>query len=307
MKENRLKYFIAALTATALWGFFSIPLRMLKAYPSDQILYYRILTSLSITWIIISLFRRKKIKEDIERIKKLNPAQRKKILLLTLLAGVLVTSNWFTFIYAVNHVSLTSAAFAYMVCPLLTAMGGFIILKEHLTPIKLVAIGIAILSILILAQGSVRDVWWSVLIAGLYAGYLIIQRVVVEIDKFNMLGIQLILSTLLMLPLFIYQHGSFPWDAHFWTIILIISVVFTIIPLFLSLYSLIGLPSSTMGILIYANPLVAFAVAFFYFQESINQQQLSAYLLLLVAVIVFNWAMIASIWKKYRNPQTEQN
>ena len=300
MKESRVKYFIAALTATALWGFFSIPLRMLKAYPSDEILHYRILTSLSITWVVIALFRRQKLKEDIARLKSLDAHRRKRILLLTLLAGVLVTANWFAFIYAVNHVSLTSAAFAYMVCPLLTAMGGFILLKEHLTPIKFIAIGIALISILILAQGSLRDVWWSVLIASLYAGYLLIQRVVVEIDKFNMLGVQLVLSTLIMLPFFLYHHGSFPWDAHFWMIILVISVVFTIIPLFLSLYSLIGLPSSTMGILIYANPLVAFAVAIFYFHESINQQQVFAYGLLLLAVIVFNWALVASLLAKYK-------
>ncbi|MFM6954518.1 MAG: EamA family transporter [Sphingobacteriaceae bacterium] len=300
MKENRIKYFIAAITATALWGFFSIPLRMLKAYPSDEILHYRILTSLSITWLVIALFRKQKLKEDIARLKGLDTKQRKRILALTLVAGVLVTANWFTFIYAVNHVSLTSAAFAYMVCPLLTAMGGFILLKEHLTPIKLIAIGIALISILILAQGSLRDVWWSVLIASLYAGYLLIQRVVVEIDKFNMLGVQLILSTLIMLPFFFYHHASFPWDAHFWAVIVVISVVFTIIPLFLSLYSLIGLPSSTMGILIYANPLVAFAVAIFYFKESINQQQLLAYLLLLLAVIVFNWALLASLLSKYK-------
>lgn len=300
MKESRVKYFIAALTATALWGFFSIPLRMLKAYPSDEILHYRILTSLSITWVVIALFRRQKLKEDIARLKSLDAHRRKRILLLTLLAGVLVTANWFAFIYAVNHVSLTSAAFAYMVCPLLTAMGGFILLKEHLTPIKFIAIGIALISILILAQGSLRDVWWSVLIASLYAGYLLIQRVVVEIDKFNMLGVQLVLSTLIMLPFFLYHHGSFPWDAHFWMIILVISVVFTIIPLFLSLYSLIGLPSSTMGILIYANPLVAFAVAIFYFHESINQQQVFAYILLLLAIIVFNWALVASLLAKYK-------
>ncbi len=303
MKENRLKYFIAAITATALWGFFSIPLRMLKDYPSDEILHYRILTSLSITWLVIALFRKQKLKEDIARLKGLDPKKRKRILLLTLLAGVLVTANWFAFIYAVNHVSLTSAAFAYMVCPLLTAMGGFILLKEHLTPIKLIAIGIALISILILAQGSLRDVWWSVLIASLYAGYLLIQRVVVEIDKFNMLGVQLVLSTLIMLPFFFYHHASFPWDGHFWSVIVVISVVFTIIPLFLSLYSLIGLPSSTMGILIYANPLVAFAVAIFYFHESINQQQILAYALLLLAVIVFNWALVDSLLARYRKQE----
>ncbi|MEY3678858.1 MAG: hypothetical protein RI924_999 [Bacteroidota bacterium] len=295
MKQSRLKYLLAAIISTGMWGFFSIPLRSLQAYPSEQILYYRIFTSLIITWLILLLFRRKSMKSDWVALQQQSPDKRKKILFLTVLAGILVTGNWYTFIYAVNHVSLTSAAFAYMVCPLLTAMGGFIILREELTRFKFIAMVIAVISILFLAQGSPGDVWWSVFIASLYAFYLIIQRVVVQIDKFTMLGIQLILSCLLMLPLFIYDFKGLPADPAFWVTILEISVFFTIIPLFLSLYALMGLPSSTMGILIYTNPIVAFAVAFFYFHEPINTQQLIAYLLLVIAVLVFNWKLLVSL------------
>lgn len=297
MKESRLKYFLAAVFSTALWGFFSIPLRKLQAWPSEQILHYRIITSFIITWTVIMVFRRSKLTADIQTLKNLNPAKRKKVIGLVLLAGFLLTSNWFAFIYAVNHVSLTSAAFAYMVCPLITAMGGFLLLKEHLTGYKLAGIGIALVSILILTQGSPRDVLWSVFIATLYAFYLIIQRVLTEIDKFNMLGIQLILSAILMAPLFIYHFNGLPSDPSFWFTIIEISVVFTIVPLYLSLYALTGLPSSTMGILIYANPIVAFAVAFFYFQESINSLQVMAYSLLLLAVLVFNWSSLAGLFK----------
>jgi chloramphenicol-sensitive protein RarD len=295
VKQSRLKYLLAAIISTGMWGFFSIPLRSLQAYPSEQILYYRIFTSLIITWLILLLFRRKSMKSDWVALQQQSPDKRKKILFLTVLAGILVTGNWYTFIYAVNHVSLTSAAFAYMVCPLLTAMGGFIILREELTRFKFIAMVIAVISILFLAQGSPGDVWWSVFIASLYAFYLIIQRVVVQIDKFTMLGIQLILSCLLMLPLFIYDFKGLPADPAFWVTILEISVFFTIIPLFLSLYALMGLPSSTMGILIYTNPIVAFAVAFFYFHEPINTQQLIAYLLLVIAVLVFNWKLLVSL------------
>lgn len=295
MKQGRLKYLLAAIISTGMWGFFSIPLRSLQAYPSEQILYYRIFTSLIITWLILLLFRRKSMKSDWVALQQQSPDKRKKILFLTVLAGILVTGNWYTFIYAVNHVSLTSAAFAYMVCPLLTAMGGFIILREELTRFKFIAMVIAVISILFLAQGSPGDVWWSVFIASLYAFYLIIQRVVVQIDKFTMLGIQLILSCLLMLPLFIYDFKGLPADPAFWVTILEISVFFTIIPLFLSLYALMGLPSSTMGILIYTNPIVAFAVAFFYFHEPINTQQLIAYLLLVIAVLVFNWKLLVGL------------
>ena len=278
-----------------MWGFFSIPLRNLKEFPSEQILQYRIITSIIITWLIILLFKRKKLKQDWNFIKAEPPASRKKLIGLILLAGILITGNWYSFIYAVNHVSLKSAAFAYMVCPLLTALGGFMILKEHLTSIKLIAIALAFVSILILARGSFSDVIWSVFIASLYALYLIIQRVVRDIDKFNMLGVQLILSLLLMLPMFIYQAHGLPTDPNFWINILVISVVFTIIPMFLSLYALVGIPSSTMGIIIYVNPVVAFAVAIFYFNEGITSLQVLAYSLLVVAVVVFNSGFLSDL------------
>ena len=288
-----------------MWGFFSIPLRNLKAFPSEDILYYRIFASLLITWLVILLFRRKQLKNDIAYLKSESRANQQKILKLTLIAGVLITGNWFSFIYAVNNVSLTSAAFAYMVCPLITAMGGFLILKEVLSKLKLIAITIAFVSILLLAKGSLTDVLWSVFIASLYAFYLIIQRVITNIDRFNMLGVQLILSVFLMFPLFIYHHTAFITDFYFWINIVIIAVFFTIIPLFLSLYALIGLPSSTLGIIIYINPIVAFAVAFIYFHEAINSYQIYAYTLLLGAVIVFNWGILSSIFvKNYQKLKT---
>lgn len=295
MKEGRLKYFIAAFSAVIVWGFFSIPLRMLRDYPADQILYYRIFTSLLLTWLYILFFRKKQIKSDFNFIQNQDKPIRKKIIWLNLLAGVLITGNWFTFIYAVNNVNLKSAAFAYMVCPLLTAMGGFFILKEKLTGMKLTALGLATISILVLAQGSLIDVLWSVLIASLYSFYLILQRVIHGIDRFNMLGLHLLIASILMLPFFIYEFQSFPVDLSFWLTILIISIFFTIIPLFLSLYALTGMPSSTLGIIIYINPIVAFAVAFFYFHEGISLFQLYSYSLLFVAVIVFNWAIIKEI------------
>lgn len=295
MKEGRLKYFIAAFSAVIVWGFFSIPLRMLRDYPADQILYYRIFTSLFLTGLYILFFRKKQIKSDLNFLQKQDKPIKKKLIWLNLLAGVLITGNWFTFIYAVNNVNLKSAAFAYMVCPLLTAMGGFFILKEKLTSMKLIALGIATISILILAQGSLIDVLWSVLIASLYSFYLIIQRVIQGIDRFNMLGLHLLIASLLMLPFFIYEFQSLPNDLLFWLTIIIISIFFTIIPLFLSLYALNGMPSSTLGIIIYINPIVAFAVAFFYFHEGISVFQLYSYSLLFLAVIVFNWAIIKEI------------
>lgn len=295
MKEDRLKYFLAAIIAVTMWGFFSIPLRKIQHYPSDQILYYRIFISLILTWVVIALFRRKKLKADLQSFFQEDKGNRMKIIGLNILSGALISGNWFTYIYAVNNVNLKSAAFAYMVCPLITALGGFLILKEKLSVLKFLALGIALISILTLARGSLREVLWSVFIAALYSFYLITQKKMGRNDKFNMLAVHLLIAAVLMLPLYIHSFKAIPLDPNFWIDIVIISIFFTIIPLFLSLYALIGMPSSTLGIIIYLNPIVAFAVAFFYFHKEINPQQIYAYTLLLTAVTVFNWGAIKEI------------
>ena len=292
MESNKSKYLLAGVLSAVIWGFFAFPLRNLKAYPSEQILYYRIFASLLVIWVAILLFRKKKLKADIQFFKERSTKQRQTIILQTVASTILLFFNWFTYIYAINNVSIKSAAFAYMVCPLITAFGGYLILKEQLHRFQLVALLIATTSIIILATGSLKEVMWSVIIAALYAFYLIIQREMQGFDKLNVLAIQITLAVILMLPFFIYQHTAIPSAPSFWINIFIIAIFFTLIPLFLSLYALIGLPSSTLGIIIYVNPIIAFSVAILYFDEKIGANQLMAYLLLLFAVLMFNWKMV---------------
>ncbi|HTM98771.1 MAG TPA: EamA family transporter, partial [Pedobacter sp.] len=189
--KSKSRYLLAAFLSVAIWGFFSIPLRNIKAFPADEILYYRIFTSLIVIWIAIILFRRNILQQDLRFYKAASPKEQRIIIYQVIGASILLTLNWYTFIYAVNNVSLKSAAFAYMVCPLITAFGGFLILKEELSKVKLVALAIALVSIIMLATGSFVEVLWSVIIAALYAFYLIIQRKMQHLDKLNVLALQI--------------------------------------------------------------------------------------------------------------------
>ncbi|AZI25283.1 permease [Pedobacter sp. G11] len=295
MASSKSKYFLAGIIPYIIWGTMSIPLRNIKGFPPQEILYYRIFVSIVVVWGIILLFRRSALNKDIEFFKALTPSKKVKLLALTILSAILITGNWFTYIYAVNSVSLKAAAFAYMVCPLLTALCGFIILKEQLTKAKVAALVVAFVSIVLLATGSLQEVLWAILIAAFYAVYVIVLKVIKDIDKFNFLGIQLILSGLMMLPTYLSNSNVFPTDSFFWIHIFLIAIVFTIIPLFLNAYALLGMPSSALGILIYLNPIVAFTVAFFYFKEEIDVHQLFAYLLLLLSIVIFNAQLLQRI------------
>ena len=277
----------------------SIPLREIREWPAEDILYYRIFVSTILIWPFIFIFRKRQLIAANRYMQTGSPAIRKRLIGLTLLASLLIMANWFTFIYAVNHVSIQSAAFAYLVCPLITTLAGFLLLKESLSIIKKVSLAIALISVILLARGSLHEVVWSVSIASFYALYLVAQRVIQHVDKLIVLAVQLTLCSLFILPFLLWQHHPLPADPKFWLNITIIAVVFTIIPLYMSLYALNGISSSTVGILIYINPIIAFLVAVVYFHEPVHTYQLLAYLVLFVAVFLFNWAALRKVFHKF--------
>ena len=134
----------------------------------------------------------------------------------------------------------------------------------------------------------------------LYALYLITQRVIRNVDKLNVLAVQLTICSLLAIPILLFVQHPIPAEAVFWTNILLIAILFTIIPLYLSMYALNGISSSTVAILIYINPIIAFAVAVIYFGESVDTVKLLAYAILMIAVVLFNWEMIQSMIRRSR-------
>lgn len=297
--SSRHKYFAAALFANVLWGFMAFPLRSISEWPSDTILFFRIFGSLFFVWLFILVFRTAALKKDWNRIKALSKREKKRLSGLILLSSFLIMANWFTFIYAINRVSITSAAFAYLVCPLITTLAGYFILKERLSNIKWISLGIALLSVLLLSKSSVVEVLWSITIASFYAFYLVVQRVLLDVDKLNFLAVQLVICSLIVLPILIFNQNELPTSPTFWINISILSVIFTLIPLFLSMFALNRISSSTMGILIYINPVISFSVAIYFFGESINILQVIAYSFLVIAIALYNSEIIRQFFSKF--------
>lgn len=289
---------MAAILPPVIWGFFAISLRNIRAYPAETILYYRIFVSLAAAAGVIFLFRRNELRKDLRTVREYSPRVRRQFILLILASALVLTGNWLSFIYVVNQVSLQAAAFAYMVCPIITALCGYFILKEAISRRKWIAIAVSFISILILSWGFLEEVMWSVGVAALFAFYLVIQRSIEGVDKFNLLAVHLLLAALFVLPAFLWQRQGFPLEKHFWVNIFSIAVLFTVIPLYLNLYALIKIPSSTVGILIYINPIVAFAVAFTYFGDQTSPLQVFSYMVLLCAVIIFNWGYLSKLKRK---------
>ena len=288
------KYFLAALTSFFIWGFFSLAIKPLHAFASVDILFYRVFGATLLLLGINIFFRKEKINNDWNTFKKLEATQKRKTVVLTILGGFLLVINWFLFMYCVNHVSVKSASFAYLICPILTTLLAYLILKEKLNVNQWISVIIFTVSCGILSYGHLHELLYSLVIAFTFALYLISQRKNIIFDRFVVLSIQLTIAALVLLPFFPVYKGKTPDSFLFWSMMGLIIVLFTIIPLFLNLFALKGMNSSTVGILMYTNPLINFFLAFFYFNESINHSQALAYVLILLAIILFNIK-----WKKH--------
>ncbi|MEL1245074.1 EamA family transporter [Flavobacterium sp. DGU11] len=282
------KYYLAAVTAFLIWGFFSFGLKPLHEYPSLDILFYRIFFCAPIMTIITLLFRRNTIIETRGILRQMPSAQKKKLLLLTFGSALLLMANWFIFIYVMNHISVSAASFAYLVCPILTTVFAYFILKEKLASLQWASVGLSVLGCMLLSYNNFTTIIYSLMVAATYALYLIMQKKITGIDKFLLLNVQLIIIALILLPFYPAYSGPVPQAASFYGYISIIAVLFTIIPLFLNLYALKGISSSSVGILLYINPIIGFLLSAFYYNEEITLFQIAAYSLILVSILLFN-------------------
>lgn len=286
------RHHLAAFAAFFIWGFFPIPLRWLAGYASGQILFFRVLLSLLLLLLIHGLGRREAVRQTRAQWQAASRAERRAVLFSTLVGGALLTSNWLLFIYVINEVSVQAGSFAYLICPILTALLGFVVLREKLRHTQWLAIGLAAASCGLLGSGEFRTLGMSLVVATTYAAYLISQRRLQGYDRLVLLTVQLALSAVVILPL-APLLGAQPVagfrDGHLLLVALLLSTVFTIIPLFLNLYALNVLPSGTVGIFMYLNPLLSFLLAFLYFGEQATGLQLAAYGIIFLSIGLYNW------------------
>lgn len=108
----------------------------------------------------------------------------------------------------------------------------------------------------------------------------------------------MIIAALVLLPFFPNYSGPIPTEFKFYLFVEIIAVMYTIVPLFLNLYALMGISSSKVGMILNINPIIAFVLAGTVYKEPLNALQIYSYALIFLAVIIFNAKEIFGLKKE---------
>jgi chloramphenicol-sensitive protein RarD len=292
---NNRKHYAAAISAFIIWGFVSLPFRTLKEYGAGEILYFRILFSSLLLVLIIGIARKAQFKKDWLHVKSMTPGERAKQVALILAGGLLLTTNWLTFIHVVNTINIKTASFSYFICPVITAVLGYLFLKEKLSKLQWIAVALCLVSCILIGLNSALELGYTTIIAVSYALYLVSQKKNQGFDRMTTLAGQIILAFLILNLFYGSLVQSVPVTVDFYLTILIIAGIFTILPLFLNLFALNKINSTTVGILLYINPLLNFTIAFLIFKETITPLQAIGYIIILVALVLFNYTNLKKI------------
>ncbi|MBV6878552.1 EamA family transporter [Epilithonimonas ginsengisoli] len=285
---NTLRYYLAAICAFTLWGTFSLVLKPLHSFASSDILFYRVFSCAIIMTVVSVLFKRKMLKDNLNYFKSIPKKNKKDLIILNVGSSILLTANWFSFIYVMNHVSVRATSVAYLVCPIITTILAYFLLKDKLTRLQWLSVFLSFLGCLLLSYAKMIDMFYSSLIGFTYAAYLVSQNKNKQFDKFLVLNFHILLSALILLPFFPFYSGSLITDLKFYFYIEIIAVMYTIVPLLLNLYALSGISSSKVGMILNINPIIAFVLAGVVYHEPLGSLQIFSYALIFLAVIVFN-------------------
>jgi chloramphenicol-sensitive protein RarD len=299
---NNARHYLAGIAAFVIWGFFSLPLRAISDYSVGAILYFRILFSCFVLFVIVFGFKRAELKRNLEVLRSYSRGQRNMTILLTIAGGALLIVNWLTFIYIVNNINVKTASFAYMICPVITALLGYLMLNERLTNVQWAAVALCAISCVLMGINSGLELGYSFLTAFTYALYLVSQRKNQGFDRMIMLGVQVLFSFVILTFFYSVLVAEIPSGPRFYGYTFMIAVVFTVLPLFLNLFALNKINSATIGILLYLNPIFNFSIAFIVFKESVNMIQIIGYSIIVIAVVLFNYPA----FKKVRGVMTEK-
>lgn len=280
-----------AAAAYTVWGLFPMYFKALQSVPPLQILMHRVVWSLLFLAIVLTAR---------QHWSWLGRALRdRKILGGFALSALLLSLNWFVYIWAVNQGRVVDASLGYFITPLVNVMLGFVLLGERLRPIQWSAVGLAAAGVAWLAWQSGGLPWVALLLAATFGAYGLLR-------KTARLGAMegLTLETLLMFPAacaYLAWQGSVGNNAFSGAplstqLLLAAAGPITAIPLLMFAAGARRIPMSLLGLLQYIAPSLQFLLGVALYHEPFGGARLVGFALIWGGLAVYSFEGLRRNW-----------
>nr|WP_207782807.1 EamA family transporter RarD [Phytoactinopolyspora limicola] len=253
---------VFGFAAYGLWGLLPLYWALLDHVDALEVLANRIVWSLVTVALIVAFTR---------RLTHLRGLGVRTYALLGL-AGVIVTVNWATFIWAVSQGRVIETSLGYFINPLVTVLVAVIVLRERLRRVQWLAVGIAGIAVVVLTVNYGQLPWIGLTLALTFSFYSLIKKKI-QVPAVGSVALETAAVFPFALGLLIFWQ--FNGDAalgrfNLGTDLLLIGTgVVTALPLLLFAGAARRASLTTLGLMQYLGPSIAFVLGITVFNEEV--------------------------------------
>ncbi|AZV60380.1 DMT family transporter [Peribacillus frigoritolerans] len=216
--------------------------------------------------------------------------------LFLILSGIALGGNWIFLYQSYDYTTIANATLGYYFAPVFVMILSPFVLREQLSIKKIVCIGVAIISMLMIVGEGVSasrsdDILgfsFGLIAAAFYAALLLLNKFIKDMGKLELTIIQLGITTLLLMPyVFLTEgFGIFEVSSSSIPFILILGIINTGIGFWLFFSGMEKLKGQSIAMLSYVDPFVAILISAIILQEQMTIVQMLGGVLLLGSTFV---------------------
>ena len=283
-----------AASAFILWGIFPLYFHAIRAVPPLEILGHRMLWSLLFLAIVLTVRQQWKWLPQVVR--------QPRVLGAFVASALLLSSNWFVYIWSVNNGHVLDASLGYFINPLINVMLGMLVLKETLRRGQWLAIGLAACGVAWLTW-SAGELPWIALILGISFACYGLLRKTAALAALEGLS----LETMLLFPLALGyvlwltvqgQNTFINTDTGATRWLLAAAGPITAIPLLLFAAGARKISMSALGLLQYLSPSLQALLGVWVFHEAFPPERLIGFAIIWTALVLY---VAEGLWVSRRN------
>lgn len=271
-----------------MWGFSVIFYKQLAHVVPFEILAHRALWSVGLIAALIFGLRRGAHLAELLR-------DRRRLATLTLTA-LIIGSNWFLFIWAVNSGRILETSLGYFINPLVSVLAGVVLLGERLTRPQIAAMVLATLGVVYFTLSLGFLPWISLVLAVSFAGYGYLRKIT-RVEALSGLFIEVLVLAPFAVGYLLYvsAHGATGFAHDGWATGLLLAATgpMTTVPLLLFTYGAQRIRLTTLGLLQYLVPTTSFSIAVWVYGEPLGLGQIVTFGLIWIGLAIFTadtWA-----------------
>lgn len=272
---------VLSLSAYLIWGFFPLFFRQLAGVAPAEVLAHRIIWSLLTLLPVIACCAAEELRRLFRDGRSLG---------LLVFSTILISTNWYVFIIAVETNQVLESSLGYFMTPFISIILGRVFLAEKLRPVQAVAVLLALSGVAVKTMALGHFPVISLVLGASFGAYGLVRKFV-KADSVTALTVE----TALLAPfaagyaLYLGFSGKAAFlAASRWTdVLLVLAGVITAVPLALYGAALKRLRLATIGIMQFMVPTMQFMLAVFAFGEEFAAGQFFTFLLIWAGIIIY--------------------